>query len=286
MVTFGQVVVNGLALGSIYLLIAIGLVLVFSVLKVVNFAHGELLMVGGYLVYLGLEILRWGVAGTSLILIAGMVLLGAIVYVGVMRPALRRPPINQLVATFAVAVLLQNGVQLLLGADVRSLRLEFATVEVLGLAIYGPTLVGIVLSLTMLTALAVVLRRTEFGIIVRAVAQDRAAAEVAGIRTSLVCGLVFVFGTVLAGLGGLFLALSYSLTPHAGAEYTLKAFAVAVLAGMGNIGAAAATSLLLGLGESLVGVYQGSRAINLVTYGILVATLIARPTGLIRGERG
>lgn len=286
MVTFLQTVVTGLGLGSLYLLLSIGLLLIFSVLKVANFAHGEFLMVPAYLVLIGVSGYGLGLGWAFLIALLGAVALGLVVYFVVVGPSLRRPAVTQLVATFAAAVFLQNGVQLLLGAEIRSIQLRYPTLDIGGVAVYLPTVAAIVTSLTVVGLLFLAIKHTEFGIVTRAVAQDRAAAEVAGIRTERVCAAVFVLGAVLAAVGGLFMALTYPLHPHIGAEFTLKAFAVVVLAGMGNVGAAALTSMLLGVGESMTAVYIGSRAVNALTYGVLVLTLIARPTGIVRGQAG
>ena len=284
MTTFWQAVLNGLGLGSMYLLVSIGLVLVFSVLKIVNFAHGELLMVASYLVFIGYVLLNGGVAGTAAITIGGMLVVGLVLYAVVVNPALKRPSINQLVATFGTAVLLQNLVQLVVGSENRSIPVSHPTVNIFGATIYAPTLIGIAVAVCCIVLVHAVVRWTEFGIILRAVAQDPVAAAATGIRSQYVAGTVFVAATMLAGIGGLFLALTYPISPHVGAEFTLKAFTVAVLAGMGNIAAAGLISLLLGVGESLVGVYVGTRAINILAYGILVVVLITRPTGLFRGE--
>jgi branched-chain amino acid transport system permease protein len=279
-----QTLINGIGLGSIYLLASVGLVLVFSVLKIVNFAHGALLMVAGYLIYIGISVMGLGPIGTSFLTVAGLAIVGLVFYLGVIDPALRRPQVTQLVVTFAVAMFLENLVQLVMGAELHSLRLDFPSINILGAAIYLPTLVGIGVAALALLLLQLAIKRTVFGIMIRAVAEDSAAASVAGIKARLISGIVFLVSVVLSGLGGLSLALTYSLTPHIGIEFTLKAFAIAVLAGMGNIGMAAFSALLLGIGESLIAVYFGVRAVNILTYGILITVLVVRPSGLMKGE--
>lgn len=281
---FLQTLINGIGLGSLYLLLSVGLVLIFSILKIVNFAHGTFLMVGGYATYIAISNLKLGWPATILLNVTVMILLGAAVYWTVIGPALKRPSINQLVATFAVGIFLQNLVQYLIGPEVRSINSGFKTVDIFGASIYTPVLLAIATAAIFILALQIVLQKTKFGIIVRAVAEDPAASSLSGIRSSAVLASVFIISMIFAGVGGIFLSLIYSLTPSTGVEYTLKAFAVAVLAGMGNIGTTIASALLLGISEAFVAVYFGVRVVDVLTYGILVFVLLIRPTGLIRGE--
>ncbi len=275
-----QTLLNGLLMSGVYALVATGLALALGVVGIVNFAHGEFLMVGAFLSYLffafqGMDpLLSLGIA-----FLAGF-LVGGLTYQGLIRPVLKAPELNQMLLTFGVSILLQNLALLLFGADTRVVAPPYqaATLTV------GPFFLGVVplgaflLSLALLLALHLFLTHTRLGLAVRAVAQNRLAPGLLGIEADRIYLLAFGLSAALAGVGGVILSVSLYASPTVGFLYNLKAFAIVALAGLGNLKGVIPAALLLATAEAFVSTYLsgGGGWVEAVFFLVLFLALVLR----------
>jgi branched-chain amino acid transport system permease protein len=252
-----QTLINGILAAGIYALVASGLALAVGVVGIVNFAHGEFTMIGAFIAYLlfvgaGLDpFLSLGLAALVLFLV------GAISYLGLIRPILAAPELNQMLLTFGLSVALQNIALLLFGADTRVVSTSYqgATLSLGGLSFGVPPLLAFGLSVGILAALYGFLDRTRLGLAVRAVAQNRLAPGLLGIETQQVYLLAFGLSAALAGVAGVMLSVMLYASPTVGFAYTLKAFAIIVMAGLGNLRGVVPAAIILALAEALVSTY-------------------------------
>lgn len=253
---FLQTLLNGILASGVYALVASGLALSVGVVGIVNFAHGEFLMIGAFTSYLlfvtrGLDpLLALGPAALAAFVV------GALVYHGLLRPILLAPELNQMLLTFGLSVLLQNLALLVFGADTRVVAPAYQ-----GNAIrLGPFSLGVVpLGAFSLSALLLLLhpflRRSRLGLAMRAVAQNRLAPGLLGIELHRVYLLAFSLSTALAGVAGAMLSVMLHASPTVGFVYTLKAFAIVVMAGLGNLTGALWAALLLAVAEAVASTY-------------------------------
>jgi branched-chain amino acid transport system permease protein len=286
---------NGLAVGSIYALIALGYTMVYGVLKLINFAHGDLFTYGAYL---GMTLLtslllheRLG-AGLGLLLLAVMVmglvaLLGVIVERVAYRPVRNSPRLSAVVSALGASIFLQNALMLIYGAryQVYPDVLPQTAVSVLGLQIPVLRIAVVLASLAMMALLYYFVQRTRIGTAIRATAIDPDAARLMGINVNGIIRLVFVIGPALGGAAGLLVGLYYTqISFTMGWTYGMKAFTAAILGGIGNIPGAMLGGLVLGLVEALGAAYLSMAWRDAIAYGVLILILIVRPSGLL-GER-
>ncbi|ADU50695.1 amino acid/amide ABC transporter membrane protein 1, HAAT family [Thermaerobacter marianensis DSM 12885] len=291
-----QQVVNGLTVGSIYALVALGYTMVFGVLKMINFAHGDLFALGAYL---GLTFLIWGALGQGAGGLAALLLIGLLAALcvglaGVLvervayRPLRGAGRLPAVVSALGVSVFIQNGIMLLWGAfpvafphgmvpDV-SWSVGGITISLMRLVILGGSLV-------LMLALYLFIQYTKLGAAMRAIAVDHETARLMGIDVDRLIQLVFLLGAALGGLAGVMVGLYYGqLNFTMGWLYGLKAFTAAILGGIGNIPGAMVGGLVLGLAETLAAGYVAGEWKDAVAFFILILILLVRPTGLL-GER-
>ncbi|MEW6323765.1 MAG: branched-chain amino acid ABC transporter permease [Nitrospirota bacterium] len=292
-----QQLVNGLTLGGVYALIALGYTMVYGILGLLNFAHGEIYMIGAYLgiIFLGL-LIQWGVATHSLILaLAGAFLLAAL-YCGAYgftleriayRPLRHSHRLAPLISAIGMSIFLQNYVMLAQGSADK----VFPHVLPSGGVMLGQTPVSylqlfiLVTSVALMAGLHFFVKRTKLGKAMRATAQDHRMAGLLGINTNQVISATFIIGSVLAAAAGVMIAMYYGLVNFfIGYMAGIKAFTAAVLGGIGHIGGAMLGGFLLGLMESLGAGYLSSEYKDVFAFLILIVVLIVRPTGLL-GER-
>ncbi|MEK7446910.1 MAG: branched-chain amino acid ABC transporter permease [candidate division NC10 bacterium] len=288
MILLGQVIGNGLLVGGIYVLAAIGISLLFGVMRIVNFAHGEFIMLGAYAAYWGFAL--WGLdpiltLPASLLAVAAV---AAVVYRLVIEPALEAPRLNQILLTFGVAVTLQNLALLLWQSDYRSVKTWYSSMPLrLGEWSFGAARIGgFVLALGLTLALHLFLRRSETGRGLRAVAQDADAASLMGVDLRRARFLAFVLSAALGGAAGVVTSLIMYTSPFVGFQVLLKAFAVVVLGGMGSVAGGVIGGLTLGLVESLTGQYVpgGTGLAEGISFVLLIAILVVRPQGIFGDE--
>ena len=287
MMSFLTSLVNGLSLGSIYAIIALGYTMVYGIAKMLNFAHGDFIMVGCYIIFVFSSSL--GLPPVLAILLA--VVLCTILGVTTERVAYRplrnaASPLAVLITAIGVSYFLENMALLIFGADTKSFT---SVVPWSGLSLFngelviqGITVVTICISLLILAVLQLFVHKTREGQAMLAVSQDRGAAMLMGIDVNKTITLTFAIGSALAAVAGALLASAYpSLTPYTGAMPGIKAFVAAVLGGIGSIPGAMIGGLVLGIIEILSRTYISSQLADAIVFGILVVVLIVRPAGIL-----
>lgn len=294
-----QVLVDGLLLGSIYALIALGYTMVYGVLRFINFAHGEIFMAGAYggmlIAPLALR-LCGGSPGwaPALLTIAGAMALAAVLGVLIeflaYRPLRSRPRITALITAIGVSFFLQNLAQVLFGGAPRSFPQVLPEVQWVLLGKVTVALgkaVALLLAPLLLGGLCFLVLRTRLGLAMRALAFNPQAAPLMGVNPDRVVSATFAIGSGLAGAGGVLWCLAYpQLTPVMGVKPGLSAFVAAVLGGIGSLPGAALGALLLGLSEQAIAASPWSAWRDALVFGILVLILLVRPTGLLgRGDK-
>jgi branched-chain amino acid transport system permease protein len=293
---FFQQVTNGLAVGSIYALIALGYTMVYGVLKLINFAHGDLFTYGGYL---GLTLLtslvlqdRLGPALGVLVLV--VMVMGLVGVMGVVlertayRPLRESPRLSAVVSALGASIFLQNSLMLIYGARFQVYPEDLLPnwgVSVFGLRIPFMRLAVVAIAVVMMAALWLFVQKTRTGTAVRAAAIDQGAARLMGIDVNRVVSLVFLIGPALGGAAGLLVGLYYGQVNFTmGWIYGMKAFTAAILGGIGNIPGAMVGGLLLGIIEALGAAYVSIAWKDAIAFAVLILILVVRPTGLL-GER-
>ncbi|RIH85083.1 High-affinity branched-chain amino acid transport system permease protein LivH [Meiothermus luteus] len=275
-----QTLINGVLAAGIYALVASGLALAVGVVGIVNFAHGEFTMLGAFIAYLlfvgsGLDpLVSLGLAALVLFLV------GSLTYYGLIRPVLGAPELNQMLLTFGLSVALQNLALLLFGANTRVVSPPYqgSTIHLLGLSFGVVPFASFVLSVVLLGGLYWFLGRTRLGLAVRAVAQNRLAPGLLGIEKERIYLLAFGLSAALAGVAGVMLSVILYASPTVGFAYTLKAFAIIVMAGLGNLGGVVPAAVALALAEALVSTYLpgGGGWVEAVFFLVIFATLTWR----------
>ena len=281
-----QDIVNGLLQGGVYAIVALGLSLVFGVLRLVNLAHGALLIGGGYVAYelqreIGLDPLA------SILIVAPVVFLIAYpMQRFLLTDLMRRGPDIPLVATFGIALVVQGILAKAFTANGKSLTAAYATsgVDFLGLRAQVVDLITLALAVALFVATHFVLTRTRQGAAIRAAAVDPATAQTMGLDVGRIYATTFAIAVALASIAGVMIGLGQSLTPTGGLEWLVKGFAVVVLGGIGNVRGTLVAALGLGLVEALGGRIFGSAYSDLVVYATFFLLLAIRPTGLLRSQ--
>jgi branched-chain amino acid transport system permease protein len=280
----GQVVISGLLAGSLYAMVALGLGLVFGVMRVLNVAHGPLLMLGAYTTFglfqwFGLDPYLSLLVSMPALFVVGVVLQGLLV-----RQVVDAPELSSLLLTFGVSIAIVNLAQLAFTSDLRSV--EYLT----GSFILGPfafsksRVIACAFALVITAGAFVFLNQTRLGKAIRAVSQSREVAQVCGINVQRIHLITFGIASALAAAGGTLVAVMVAIQPEMGQVYTFKSFLVIVLGGAGNYPGALLGGLLLGLIEQLASLFITTQVNEAVAYVLLVLVLLVRPTGLLKGR--
>ena len=276
-------VISGIVMGSVYALVAVGLTVIFGVLRIVNFAHGEFLMLGAYSTlflgpYLGID--------PYLLLPVNFLVFFAF-GAAVQRTLIRWAPQDQSVLvliTMGFMLILQNGALMLWKSDFRTLQTAYLDLTmqlpVLGTLVNAGKLAAVAISLAVFALLALFLSRTTVGVAMRALAQDREAARMVGINTERLDAVTFGLGAGVAAIGGNAIAVFFPVFPLVGLQFILKSFVIVVLGGMGSIPGSLVGGLLIGVLESVSATYLPSGWENVVVYSLFVFILLIRPQGL------
>ncbi len=292
---FLQQLINGLTIGSLYALVALGYTMVYGVMKLINFAHGDLV---AFSAFAGLTIYTqvFGEGETSLVAIVTVFTFTAavIAMVGVLlerlayRPLRTAPRLSAVVSALGAGLIIQNSIMLIWGPNMRIFpsNLLPSTVYEMGGVVFTFTQVMILgLSSVLMVTLFFFINRTKMGTAIRAVAIDQDAARLMGINVNRIIMLVFIIGSALGAVAGLFLGIYYrGITFDMGWQYGLNAFVAAIIGGIGNIPGAMVGGLLLGLFNAMISGYISSQWAETFTFMLLIAILIFRPTGIL-GEK-
>jgi branched-chain amino acid transport system permease protein len=282
----GQVVISGLLAGSLYAMVALGLGLVFGVMRVLNVAHGPLLMLGAYTTF---GLFQWFGLNPYLSLLVSMPALfvvGVVLQRLLVRQVVDAPELSSLLLTFGVSIAIVNLAQLAFTSDVRSV--EYLT----GSFVLGPfafsksRVIACAFALVITAGAFWFLRQTRLGKAIRAVSQSREVAQVCGINVQRIHMITFGVASALAAAGGTLIAVMVAIQPEMGQVYTFKSFLVIVLGGAGNYPGALLGGLLLGLIEQLSSLFLTTQVNEAVAYVLLVLVLLVRPTGLLKGRAG
>ncbi|MBI3988849.1 MAG: branched-chain amino acid ABC transporter permease [candidate division NC10 bacterium] len=288
METILQVAISGLLVGGIYALISIGLTLIFGVTRIINFAHGELLMLAMYTTFWLFQLFSLDPYVALFFVTPLLFLVGLIIHWMVIQPILGAPPLMQIFATVGLSVALQNGALLLWKADYRTIRTAYSTavVEVGGLFISVPRLVAFLVAMAMAVALFLFLKKTPLGKAIRATAQDRRAAMLMGVDVRRIYLLSFGIGTACVGVAGALLMPVYYTFPTVGTYFVLTAFVVVVLGGMGDMMGAFLGGLIIGLVEAFSGFLIATALKEAVYFTLFILVLLLKPSGLFGMGRG
>lgn len=293
---FIQHTINGLALGSIYALVALGYTMVFGVLQLINFAHGDIFMVGSFI---GLYFIRYGIPNAEpsfftaiMVILAAMVgsaIVGVIIEKFAYRPLRKAPRINILITAIGVSLLLEYGGQLVFGASPQFFPeiLPRKMIDLGGDIILDSNQITIfVMSFVLMQILSFLVFKTQFGRAMRAISHSLETANLIGINVNKVILITFIIGSSLAGAAGVLYGVAYpKIDPLLGLLPGLKAFIAAVLGGIGNITGAVIGAILLGLSETYVAGYLSSTYRDALAFVILIIVLLVRPGGLLGSKK-
>jgi branched-chain amino acid transport system permease protein len=278
-----QVIVGGLLLGAIYALFSSGLTLIWGMMNFINFAHGEFVMLGMYAAFLLVVWLHAGPLTFVPIAALGLMLLGIVIYFGVIRSVMRGPMLAQILSTFGLALLLRYLAFWAFSANFVSLPLTSlrGTLRVAGILIDVPQLVGGTVAAVLTLAMHLFLTRTRAGSQLLAVAEDRGAAMLMGIRPDRMQALAWGIAAGSAGIAGALMAITYPFSPSVGEVFGLTAFVVVTFGGFGSVPGALVAGLLIGLIQALSAFYLGPIYKDIAVYSLFVAVLWIRPQGLM-----
>ena len=314
MTEFLQQLINSLTLGSIYALIALGYTMIYGVLRFVNFAHGDVFMVGSFVGYYAAPYLIKGIAesgrslpfvppfaqnsyaGAIAVLLVAMLacaVLGILTEKIAYRPLRSRPRLTMLITAIGVSIFLEYFGQFLFGADPKSFPSlmdmnEFEWIDThWGLTITNVDVTILGVTVALLVALRMIVMKTKIGMAMRALSFNPTACSLMGVNNDMVISFTFGLGSALAGAGGILYASAYpSIDPLLGVNVGLKAFVAAVLGGIGNIPGAALGGFLIGLVETMVVGYWSSNYRDAIAFAVLILILLVKPTGLLgKSER-
>lgn len=287
MAIFFQALISGILIGGAYALIGTGLTIIFGVMRIINFAHGELLMLGMYATYFLFTILHVDPFLSILVTIPLMFLFGALLQKVFINRVLSAPAQNQILLTIGLGLIMSNSVMLAFTSDYRILTTSYSSssVNILGISVSSPLLISFVITVAITAALSWFFLKTNTGQAIRATAQDREAATLMGINVRRMSMIAFGLGAALAGTAGALIAPTYYVFPQVGGIFTLKAFVITVLGGMGSITGAMLGGVLIGVAESIGGVYFGAGWKEVIVFVLFLLVLLLRPAGLLGKSR-
>ena len=286
MITFLSYLCSGISLGSIYAIIALGYSMVYGIAKMLNFAHGDVIMIGAYICFCATQ--YWGMAPITSVVVAMVVctLLGVVIERLAYKPLRAASSLAVLITAIGMSYLLQNSALLIWGANPKS----FPSVVSIGsislfdgqLLISGETIVTVLANIVIMIALTLFTGKTKLGKAMRVVSEDKGAAELMGINVNATISLTFAIGSALAAIAGVLLCSAYpALTPTTGSMPGIKAFTAAVFGGIGSIPGALLGGVLLGIIEILGKAYVSTELGDAFVFAVLIVVLLVKPTGLL-----
>lgn len=283
---FISYLINGISLGSIYAIIALGYTMVYGIAKMLNFAHGDVIMIGCYVVFTMMS--GMGINPFVSILAAVLVctVLGVVIEKVAYKPLRKATPLAVLITAIGVSYLLQNIALLIFGADTKSFT-SVVTIPALKLAdgqllISGVTIVAVLACVFIMIGLMIFIKKSKAGQAMLAVSEDKDAAQLMGVNVNATISVTFAIGSGLAAIAGVLLCSAYpTLTPYTGAMPGIKAFTAAVFGGIGSIPGAFLGGILLGVIEILGRAYISSQLSDAIVFAVLIIVLLVKPTGIL-----
>jgi branched-chain amino acid transport system permease protein len=287
MTIFLQSLLSGILIGGVYALIGVGLTIIFGVMRIINFAHGELVMLGMYASYFLFTLGHVDPFVSIVFVFPLLFLFGAVLQKTVINRVLNALPQNQILLTIGIGLILSNTMMLLFTSDYRIISTKYssASFQVGQISVSAPLLVSFVITAAVTAVLYWFLLKTDTGQAIRATAQDRDAAQLMGVNVRRMSVLATGLGAGLAAVAGALISPTYYIFPQVGQPFTLKAFVIVVLGGMGSVMGATVGGVLIGATESLAGAYISSGLKDLVVYVLFLLILLFKPAGLFGKSR-
>ncbi|MBF24404.1 branched-chain amino acid ABC transporter permease [Pusillimonas sp. DMV24BSW_D] len=279
---YANVIAGGVLIGIVYALIALGLTIMFGVMRVVNFAHGELVVLGmyiGYLLWLSLDITPVMAVPLSAII---MFCVGYVLQIGLINRFIRRPHHAQFILFIGLALIITGIHMLVFGPDARSIAdpSSFETYEVFGLRLDAVRLYGAAVALVMIALLLLFLRYSTTGSAIRAAADNQTGAQAIGLRVNRLYAVTAGIGVACAGVAGTLISPIFDTQPYLAGELTLLAFIIVIIGGMGSLMGALVGGILIGVSESVAALLINPAMKAMFSYGLMILVLLLRPQGL------
>lgn len=280
-----QTIINGIMLGSVYALVALGLTLIYGILEIPNFAHGALYMIGAFIAFFcmtSLGVSYWIALAASLV---ALFILGMIIEQFIYRPFYKQPHISSFIVAVGLILIMENGALVLWGADFRRIPPpKSGILNVLGITVTYQRLMVICLAALLILAIHLFIKKTRMGAAIEATSQNREGAQLMGINTSFVGQVAFGLGTGLAAVAAVLVAPILLISATMGESVIAMAFVIIILGGMGSFLGAVVGGYIIGLMETLISTYLTSYYVEALIFGVLVLVLAVKPTGLF-GEK-
>ena len=286
MLSYISYLLSGISLGAVYAIIALGYTMVYGIAKMLNFAHGDILMVGGYAAFLAFNQAGLPIPVATLIAVIVCTLLGVLIERVAYKPLRTANSLSVLITAIGVSYFLENLAQLIFSANPKSFTtfVPFEPLKLAGgqLTISATTIVTIIVCFIIVGVLVTFINKTKAGQAMLAVSEDRGAATLMGVNVNGTISLTFAIGSALAAIGGILLCSAYpTLTPTTGAMPGIKAFVAAVLGGIGSIPGAFIGGIILGILENLSKAYISSKLSDAIVFSVLIIVLLVKPTGIL-----
>lgn len=284
--SFISYLINGISLGSIYAIIALGYTMVYGIAKMLNFAHGDVIMIGCYIVFTMMSGLSMNSVVSLVAAIIGCTILGIVIEKIAYKPLRKASPLAVLITAIGVSYFLQNLALIIFGADTKSFTSVVAMEPIKladgALTISGVTIVTVVVCVVIMLALMTFIKKSKSGQAMLAVSEDKDAAQLMGVNVNKTISMTFAIGSGLAAIAGVLLCSAYpTLSPYTGSMPGIKAFTAAVFGGIGSIPGAFVGGILLGIIEILGRAYISSQLSDAIVFAVLVVVLLVKPTGIL-----
>ncbi|MPM32336.1 High-affinity branched-chain amino acid transport system permease protein LivH [bioreactor metagenome] len=276
--------ISGLSLGSIYALIALGYTMVYGIAKMLNFAHGDIIMVGAFAAIVSVVSLGFSPIIAIIVCIAVCVIFGVLIEKLAYKPLRTAPPLSVLITAIGVSYFLQSIALIIFGSNQRSFPkiINVSPVHIGGLTINGESIATLIVSIIIMICLTLFINKTKMGKAMRSVSEDKEAAELMGVSVNKTISTTFAIGSSLAAVAGIFFGSTYGfIGPYSGSMPGIKAFVAAVFGGIGSIPGAMVGGILLGIIESMSKAYISTELSDAIVFGILIIVLLFKPTGLL-----
>lgn len=286
MIGFISYLVNGISLGSVYALIALGYTMVYGIAKMLNFAHGDVIMIGAYVAFTAVSGMGLPPVLGVLLSVVACTVLGVLIERIAYKPLRKASKLAVLITAIGVSYFLQNVALLIYGANTKSFT-SIVTIPALKLmdgklVISGETIVTVLACLIIMAGLMTFMKYSKSGRAMLAVSEDSGAAQLMGVNVNATIALTFAIGSALAAIAGVLMCSSYpALTPYTGSMPGIKAFVAAVFGGIGSIPGAFIGGILLGVIEILSKAYISSQLADAIVFAVLIVVLLVKPTGLL-----
>ncbi|UFS70783.1 branched-chain amino acid ABC transporter permease [Geomonas sp. RF6] len=287
MIVFFQSLLSGVLIGGVYALIGIGLTIIFGVMRIINFAHGDIMMIGMYLAYNLFTLAGVDPFLSIVIIVPVMFLFGALLQKLFINRILNALPQNQILLTIGLGLIMSNTMMLIFTSDYKILSTTYSSssVNLFGISISEPLAISFAITAAITAALYWFFLKTDTGQAIRATAQDREAAQLMGINVKRMSIIACGVGAALAGTAGALISPTYYIFPQIGSAFTLKAFVITVLGGMGSVLGATLGGVVIGIAESMGAVYISSGWKDVVVFILFLLILLFKPSGLMGKSR-